>query len=403
VLNLALRKPALQSSASSYSIVSTPNEDAKGGNNGHVDCRYGFHTATERDPWWQVDLEDSFVIRRVVIFNRRDQAERLKRFTLLGSRDGREWEELFRKSDDHAFGSDGEPFTAEIGGELLARFVRVRLDGEAPLHFRECQVFGEHPDPAIRARMREEEALAEQRRGYIRDGRRGRVIEIGGFAVFVDEENYAKSVITPLERGEYEGTERYLVGQLVTHVDRVIDMGTGIGLVSMTAARIAGAESVSTFDGNPDIVGDARDNFQRNGLQDIRSHVGILRNRQSITDPHEMMTFHINREFWASRLSASTADRDVVKTVQIPILCLEDVIKEHRATVLICDIEGAEVDLLSHADLAGIRLVIMETHYRAAGEVATDELVRQLIMSGFSIHLGVSHNHFLVLRRRPLR
>jgi hypothetical protein len=29
-------------------------------------------------------------------------------------------------------------------------------------------------------------------------------------------------------------------------------------------------------------------------------------------------------------------------------------------------------------------------------------MVRQLIMSGFSIHLGVSHNHFLVLRRRPL-
>jgi len=168
------------------------------------------------------------------------------------------------------------------------------------------------------------------------------------------------------------------------------------------AARIAGAENVSTFDGNPDIVGDARDNFQRNGLQGIRSHVGILRNRQSISDPHEMMTFHINREFWASRLSASTADRDVVKTVQVPILCLEDVIKEHRATVLICDIEGAEVDLLSHADLAGIRLIIMETHYRAAGEVATDEMVRQLIMSGFSIHLGVSHNHFLVLRRRPL-
>ena len=65
----------------------------------------------------------------------------------------------------------------------------VWLDGEAPLHFKQCQVFGEHPDPAIRARMREEETLAEQRRGYIRDGRRGRVLEIGGLATFVDDEH----------------------------------------------------------------------------------------------------------------------------------------------------------------------------------------------------------------------
>ena len=403
MLNLALRKPAFQSSLSQYSIVSTHTEDAKGANNGHVGCVYGFHTWTERDPWWQVDLEDLFVIHRVVIFNRRDRAERLKRFTLLGSRDGREWEELFRKSDDHVFGGDGEPFIAEIESGPLARFVRVRLDGEAPLHFKECQVFGEHPDAAIRARMREEEEQAEQRRGHIGEGRRGRGLVGGGWAVFVDEENYDRKIVGALEQGQYEGTERHLVSHLVTHVDRVIDMGTGIGMVAMTAARIVGAENVVTFDGNPDIARDARDNFERNGLEGIRSHVGNLRNRQSITDPQETMTFYINREFWASRLSASAADRDTVKTVQIPIFCLEDVIKEHGATVLICDIEGAEVDLLSHADLSGIRLIIMETHYWAVGEAATDQMVRELIMSGFSLHLGVSHTSYLAFRRHLSR
>jgi hypothetical protein len=275
VPNLALRKPALQSSVSSYSIGSTAAEDANGGNNGHFGCLYGFHTRTEHDPWWQVDLEDSYLIRRVVIFNRRDQAARLKRFTLLGSRDGREWEELFRKSDDHVFGSDNEPFRVEIDGERLARFIRVRLDGEAPLHFKECQVFGEHPDPAIRARMRKQEARAKQRRGYIRDGRRGRVLEIGGFAVFVDDENYDKRIVAALKQGDYEATERNLASHLVTHVDRVIDLGTGIGLVAMTCATIVGPENVLTFDANPDIASDARDNFERNGLQGIRRISGI--------------------------------------------------------------------------------------------------------------------------------
>jgi hypothetical protein len=115
------------------------------------------------------------------------------------------------------------------------------------------------------------------------------------------------------------------------------------------------------------------------------------------------MRFCINREFWASRLNAPAGDRDVVKTVQVPIFCLEDVIQNHRATVLISDIEGAEVDLFGHADLSGIRLIIMETHYWAVGEVATDEMVRQLIMSGFSIHLGVSHTSYLVFRRHQPR
>jgi FkbM family methyltransferase len=107
-------------------------------------------------------------------------------------------------------------------------------------------------------------------------------------------------------------------------VDRVIDVGTAIGVVAMTAASIVGAENVLTFDANPNIVSDARDNFRRNGLEGIRSHVGILRNRQAITDPHETVKFYISKEFWSSRLSGSTTDTDIVGSVEVPILCLAD-------------------------------------------------------------------------------
>lgn len=126
VVNLALGKPALQSSVSQYSIGSTAAEDARGANNGSLSCRYGFHTATEVDPWWQVDLEDSFLVYRVVIFNRMDLADRLRHFSVLGSDDGRGWKALFRRTDDHAFGRGGEPYSAKIDGELI-RFVRHTL------------------------------------------------------------------------------------------------------------------------------------------------------------------------------------------------------------------------------------------------------------------------------------
>ena len=248
-----------------------------------------------------------------------------------------------------------------------------------------------------------------ERCNYVVPGRRGRVVEIGGLAVSVDDENYDKRIIEALERGDYEDIERQLVGQLITHSDRVIDVGTAIGVVAMTAASIVGADGVVTFDGNPDIVDDARANFRRNGLEGIRSHVSILRNRRAITHPHETKTFHIDKAFWASRLNVSVADTNIVKTVQVPILCLEDVIENRRATVLICDMEGAEVELFKGADLSRIRLIIMETHYWVVGELATDEMVRQLIKDGFSLHLGPSGlfrgpspRRVLVLRRHKI-
>jgi FkbM family methyltransferase len=399
MLNLALQRPALQSSVSPYSLAPTPAEDARGANNGHVTGRYGFHTQTERNPWWQVDLEDVFVLRRVVLFNRPTEAARLKCFSILGSLDGEEFTTLFQKTDDRVFGSNGEPFDADIDGNPLTRFVRIQLDGYAPLHFDECQVFGEHCDPVKRSQMLQEERHADRQRKFIREGRQGHLAQVGGFSVFVDEASYDGAIADALDRGDYEGPERRLISQLVTHVDRIIDIGTGIGLAAMTAARIAGMESVLTFDGNPQIVGDARDNFARNDLEGIRSHVAILRNRASIKDPQEVVPFYISKQFWASRLGASTATWDITKEVQVPVLCLEDVIEAHRANVLVCDLEGGEVELLPDADLSAIRLIIMETHYWAVGELPTDDMMRRLIQNGFSVHLGFSHTQYIALRK----
>jgi len=48
--------------------------DAAGAVDGVKDGRYGFHTAAEPNPWWQVDLGRASEIARVVVFNRLDYA-----------------------------------------------------------------------------------------------------------------------------------------------------------------------------------------------------------------------------------------------------------------------------------------------------------------------------------------
>jgi hypothetical protein len=98
-------------------------------------------------------------------------------------------------------------------------------------------------------------------------------------------------------------------------------------------------------------------------------------------------------------LHASEHDESILKKVQVPVFCLEDEIEAHRANVLICDIEGGEVDLLMQSDLTGIRKIIIETHYGFVGESETEEMMRKLISDGFSIHLGLSGQNVTTLRR----
>jgi FkbM family methyltransferase len=400
MLNLALNKPALQSSTSIWSSSANPEEDARGANNGQISRLHSFHTAYESNPWWQVDLQDEFLIRKVVLYNRQNYAERLKYFSIFKSLDAKKWEVMFRKRDKSVFGvTDDLPYVAEIAEDHLARYVRIRLDGVESLHFSECQVFGEPTESDVRQRLIEDAVRTEREQLELPPGRNGELIEVDDFIVFVDRDNYAPEIIATLESGRYEGRERWLAKEILQPGDRVIEAGTAIGLVAMTAASIIGAANVLTFDANPEMVTDAQRNFDRNGLGKIKPRWGILKNRPSIHGENETVDFYIAKHFWASRLHASEDDESILKKVQVPVCCLEDEIEVHRANVLICDIEGGEVELLLESDLTGIRKIIIETHYGWVGERETDEMMRKLISDGFSIHLGLSGQQVITLRR----
>jgi len=399
--NLALNKPARQSSTSTWSRHRDVSEDARGANNG-APAEFGFHTEQEREPWWQVDLGDGYAISRIILYNRPDVPNRLSRFSVLTSLDERSWNEAYRKVDGSIFGDKlGEPFIVDFTEPRLGRYVRIRLDGFNYLHFNECEVFGSLPDAALRRRLIERDATRERESASAPKGRIGHMTQVGGFNVFVDTEHYHPAVIEALDGGGYEHRERHLVSECVRAGDRVIEAGTAAGIVAMTAASIVGAQNVWTYEANPDIALDAQANFARNEMRAITSHVGILKNRRAMKGPGEMVPFYIDQIFVASRLNASENAPGIVKTVQIPVFCLEDAIAAHKANVIICDIEGGEVELLRDADLSTIRLILMETHYWAAGEVATDAMISKLIADGFSLHLGYSGDHVIVLRRHP--
>jgi FkbM family methyltransferase len=233
------------------------------------------------------------------------------------------------------------------------------------------------------------------------DARRETVVNIDGLSVFVDRQNYHETIVHYLDLGEYEGRERFLAEQLIRPDDRVLEVGTAIGVVSMTIARIVGAQNIRTFDANPDIVADARANFRRNGLHRIDSRVGVLRTRRDIERCPGETDFFVDKAFWASRLDASLETQGIVKVIKIPTFPLEDQIASHSANVIVCDIEGGEAALFGNADLAGVRLIVMETHDWAVGADAIGAMTRKLELDGFVVDPQWSLGPFLVLSREP--
>ena len=90
----------------------TKETDARGGCDGIKDGKYGFHTAQERNPWWQVDLGAVVPISRVVVFNRLDYAPGLHNadnLRLLTSDDGKSWTLRHENKGKHFGGISGGP------------------------------------------------------------------------------------------------------------------------------------------------------------------------------------------------------------------------------------------------------------------------------------------------------
>jgi len=65
--NLALRKPAKMSSLYQDNVASWAVD---GSRNGKMDALSCTHTYRELGAWWQVDLQDLYLIKHVIISNR---------------------------------------------------------------------------------------------------------------------------------------------------------------------------------------------------------------------------------------------------------------------------------------------------------------------------------------------
>ncbi|MCH6255214.1 discoidin domain-containing protein [Puniceicoccaceae bacterium K14] len=132
--NLALNKSATQSSTAHSGSASRAVD---GNTNGAYSGNSVTHTASEVDPWWEVDLGGTFNIGDINIFNRTDNCceARLTNFTVSVLDNSR------ASTYIQSFSSYPDPSITVNAGGAEGRYVRIQLDDTNSLSLAEVEVF----------------------------------------------------------------------------------------------------------------------------------------------------------------------------------------------------------------------------------------------------------------------
>lgn len=167
--------------------------------------------------------------------------------------------------------------------------------------------------------------------------------------------------------GSYESAEEQSVKEIIGPMDRVLELGTGLGYVTCLAAKRARHGSVLSIEANPSMAIIARENLVLNRIQNAEVRNGVLGTQQGA------MSFYISPHFWESSL---TPENGWIEK-EVPVLSTVDIVGEFQPTAIIMDIEGGEYELLKSpvwSSHVGLRKISVEFHIRENAE----QLLKQL-------------------------
>jgi hypothetical protein len=155
LINVALGKPASQSSASKWSAV----DEAARAVSGTIPKDLAFHTDIEDRPWWQVDLLESIPIEKIVVHNRLDALqERARTLVVEVSDDAMGWVVVHSGFAMFSGGHVGAPLELRLGGEVSGRYVRLSLAERQWLHLSQVEVLA-RPEMVAFERFRRRHGL----------------------------------------------------------------------------------------------------------------------------------------------------------------------------------------------------------------------------------------------------
>lgn len=200
-------------------------------------------------------------------------------------------------------------------------------------------------------------------------------IQIDGVWVSTSKKDLPKRLRSLLFKGGYEGYERELIKRVVKSDSIVLEIGTGIGLISLIARSICTNGKVRSYEANPLLEELIRSNYALNDqVPDL-----VMK---AITTHGKPIEFFVDHNI----LSSSTLDRNISsRPISVESERLDDAISDFSPDTIIMDVEGAETDILGHSELEGITTMIVELHPHIVGDEAISALKENLEQKAFNL------------------
>jgi FkbM family methyltransferase len=201
---------------------------------------------------------------------------------------------------------------------------------------------------------------------------------IHGVTLPLDRSIFTDPIIYSVVRGRYELSEAEAAKQLLRPDDRVLELGGGVGLISTIAAKLVPQGQVVTIEANPRLVSFIE---RVHGLNGVRAE--CINAIAAGGEGGGTAKFYLRKDFWVSSMSPEPAD--YVDAVDVNVIGISVLVKQHKPSVVIIDIEGGEMNLIDEDWTRGVRLVMMEVHPKQTGLEGVQKLVDFFTNCGFTV------------------
>ncbi|WP_322867192.1 FkbM family methyltransferase [Aquicoccus sp. G2-2] len=181
------------------------------------------------------------------------------------------------------------------------------------------------------------------------------VLNFRGIKVPVAGDHISRTLWKHIWKGGYEGPEIEALSSLIRPGDRILELGTGMGLVSGVAANLHPDVKIEAYEANPALIPAIHKLHELNGITNINVNNAIL----LPTDDTTPIRFNLHENFTMSSIKNTI---DSSGYVEVERRDFRKVLSEFRPDILACDIEGGEEELFTGVTLQGLRSLIIEFH-----------------------------------------
>ncbi|MCR8547126.1 FkbM family methyltransferase [Salipiger sp. P9] len=197
-----------------------------------------------------------------------------------------------------------------------------------------------------------------------------------------------------LREGTYERKECDAVSRVVQAGDTVLELGGGIGYMSTLLSVKKKVKRVVSYEANPALIPYIKRVHAANEVGNVE-----VRNALLTAEGGDPVDFHVRANFLGSSMDREADPASVVETVKIDRHRLDTVLAEVAPTVLVCDIEGAEAEVIPAGDWSSLRCAVIELHPQWIGQSGVQAVFDAMQRAGLTYFPKASEAKVVTFRK----